>query len=451
MRLDFGKTRRGYCDGLSRRQALRIGGVGLLGGLSLPRLLELQAKAAAPAGAPAAKAKSCIVLWLDGGPSTIDMWDMKPEAPAEIRGPYRPIATNVPGTFVGEHCRECAQVADKYTILRSHTHADNGHTTGNYYVWTGYKPDFADGTNSRVPNNVLFPSLGSIVARELGASGPLPPYINMPNPLTAGGPGFYGAEHGPFVIENDPVQPDFEVKDLRPPQGTSAERLSLRRRVLQGLEQIESERIARGRAGTMSTYYDKAYDLIASPEAQAAFDINAEPAETRARYGYTSLGQCALLSRRLVEAGCRFVGIDHGSWDTHFTCFPSLENDLIPHADRAFAALVGDLEERGLLESTLVVMLGEMGRTPRINADAGRDHWSMAQSVLFAGGGVKPGQIIGATDKQAAVPTEHPVTVEDLLHTMLTLLGIDSAKTYYTPLGRPVPLVNGGKMVPGLV
>jgi len=388
---------------------------------------------------------------LDGGPSTIDMWDMKPEAPSEIRGPYRPIATNVPGTFVGEHCGECAKVADKFTILRSHTHADNGHTTGNYYFWTGYKPDFADGTNSRVPNNVLFPSLGSIVARELGASGPLPPYINMPNPLTAGGPGFYGAEHGPFVIENDPVQPDFEVKDLRPPRGASAGRLSLRRRVLQGLEQIESERIARGRAGTMSTYYDKAYDLITSPQAQAAFDINAEPAETRARYGHTSLGQCALLSRRLVEAGCRFVGIDHGSWDTHFTCFPSLENDLIPHADRAFAALVTDLEERGLLESTLVVMLGEMGRTPRINADAGRDHWSMAQSVLFAGGGVKPGQIIGATDKQAAAPTEHPVTVEDLLHTLLTLLGIDSEKTYYTPLGRPVPLVNGGKMIPGLV
>jgi hypothetical protein len=289
-----------------------------------------------------------------------------------------------------------------------------------------------------------------VVSRELGPRGSAPPYINLPDPMQAGGPGFYGAEHAPFVIESDPVQPDFEVKDLRLLDSVKADRMSLRRRLLAGVEKIERQR-ASGRAEAMSTYYEKAYELITSPEAKKAFDINAEPEKVRAEYGHTSLGQSALLARRLVESGCRFVGIDHGSWDTHFTCFPSLENDLIPHADRAFAALVCDLEERGLLESTLVVMLGEMGRTPRVNADAGRDHWSLAQSVLFAGGGVKPGQIIGATDKQAAAPTEHPVSVEDLLHTMLTLLGIDTGKTYYTPLGRPVPIVNGGKMVPGLV
>ena len=200
----------------------------------------------------------------------------------------------------------------------------------------------------------------------------------------------------------------------------------------------------------MSQYYQKAYDLISSPEAQA-LDIHREPESLRQKYGYTSLGQCALLARRLVEAGCRFIGIDHGSWDTHFTCFPSLQHDLIPHADRAFGTLVNDLEERGLLDSTLVLMLGEMGRTPRVNDQAGRDHWSMAQSVVFAGGGIKPGQVIGATDKQAAAPVSDPVSVEDILRTILAQMGIDTTKTYYTPLGRPVPIVNGGKIIPGLV
>jgi uncharacterized protein (DUF1501 family) len=201
----------------------------------------------------------------------------------------------------------------------------------------------------------------------------------------------------------------------------------------------------------MSTYYEKAYNLITSPAAKKAFDLKAEPEAVRAAYGHTSLGQCSLLGRRLVEAGCRFVGIDHGSWDTHFTCFPSLEKELIPHADRAFSALVTDLERRGMLDSTLVVMMGEMGRTPRINNEAGRDHWSQAQSVLFAGGGVKPGQVLGATDKHAAFPTADPVSVEDILRTVFHLMGIDTTKTYYTPLGRPVPIVNGGRIIPDLV
>jgi len=430
----------GYCDGISRRQALRIGGTGMMAGLSLPGLLELEARAGTSLPR---KAEACILLFLEGGPSTIDMWDMKPEAPAEIRGPYKPIPTSVPGTFVGEHCPLSAKVADKYTILRSHSHKDNGHTTGYHYVLTGYKADFADGTNSRVPNNVLFPSLGSIVSREIGPRSPVPVYVNMPVPMTAGGPGFYGAEHAPFVIENDPVQPDFQVKDLPLTAGVDAARLRRRRQLLEGFEQ----RDLRGRPGTMSTYYDKAYELITSAEARQAFDINQEPESVRREYGHTSLGQCALLARRLVEAGCRFVGIDHGSWDTHFTCFPSLENDLIPHADRAFSALVCDLEQRGLLDTTLVVMMGEMGRTPRINNQAGRDHWSMAQSVLLAGGGIKRGVVVGATDKQAAYPTTDPVSVPDLLRTLFHQIGIDTTKTYLTPLGRPVPIVDGGRVV----
>jgi hypothetical protein len=405
--------------------------------------LQAHAATAAPP-----KASACIFLFLEGGPSTIDMWDMKPEAPAEIRGPYRPIATSVPGTFVGEHCKLSAQVADKFTILRSHTHNDNGHTTGYHYVMTGYKADFADGTDSRSPNNVLYPSLGSIVARELGPKTSVPVYVNMPYPMLSGGPGFYGADYAPFVIESDPVQPDFEVRDLQLGDPAAADRLELRKRLLAGIDRDRSDG---GRAAVMSKYYDKAYDLITSPEAKKAFDIRSEPESVRRKYGHTSLGQCALLARRLVESGCRFVGVDHGSWDTHFTCFPSLEKDLIPHADQAFSALVTDLEERGMLDSTLVVMMGEMGRTPRINNEAGRDHWSQAQSVLFAGGGVKPGQVIGATDKQAAYPTSDPVSVHDIIYTIFHQMGIDTSRQYYTPLGRPVPIASGGQLIPHLV
>ena len=439
---------RAFCDGVSRRQALRLGGVGLLGGLTLPRWFERPARAAGPLGA---KAQACIFLFLEGGPSTIDMWDLKPDAPVEIRGPYRPIATSVPGTHVGEHCWRSAKIAEKFSILRSHTHNDNGHTTGYHYCMTGYRADFPDGADSRIPNNVLYPSLGSIVSRELGPRSNLPVYVNMPNPMTSGGPGFYGADHAPFTIETDPVQPDFQVKDSLPPQGAAADRFRSRRDLLAGLENRRGDSTNADRASAMAKYYEKAYDLITSPEAQAAFDIQSEPEATRARYGYTSLGQCALLGRRLVEAGCRFVGVDHGSWDTHFTCFPSLEKDLIPSADQAFSALVCDLEERGLLDSVLVVMMGEMGRTPRINADAGRDHWSQAQSVLFAGGGTQPGRVIGATDKHASLPTSDPVSVHDIIHTIFHLMGVDTTKEYHTPLGRPVPLVSGGKMIPGLV
>jgi hypothetical protein len=436
-----------YCDRVTRRQALRLGSVGLIGGLTLPRLFELQAVAGN--GKPP-QAKSVIFLFLEGGPSTIDMWDLKPDAPAEIRGPYQPISTNVPGTFVGEHCPLTAKICDKFTMLRSHSHKDNGHNTGYHYCMTGYKAAFADGQAGGVPNNLLFPSLGSIVARELGPRGNIPVYVNLPDPMESGGPGFYGPEFAPFVLETDPVQPDFEVRDLRLAPGVTSERLERRRRLLGVMEQSPSTG-ERSRAAVMSTYYEKAYRMITAPDARKAFDLSQEHAKVRERYGYTSLGQCALLARRLVEAGSRFVGIDNGSWDTHFSQFPSLKEDLIPSADRAFSALVTDLHDRGLLDSTLVIMMGEMGRTPQINNRAGRDHWSMTQTVLWAGGGVKAGQVIGATDKHCAYPTTEPYGVEDVICTIFHQMGIDTTKTYYTPLGRPVPIVNGGKVIPGLV
>lgn len=429
---------------LNRRNVLRLGGCGLLAGLSLPRLLEWEAVAAT--GKPAS-AKACIFIFLEGGPSTIDLWDLKPNAPAEIRGPYKPIPTVAPGTQIGSLCEGSAKVADKFTLIRSHSHNDNGHTTGYHLVMTGRKAGFPDGQNP-VPNNLVYPSLGSIVSRELGLRGAVPPYINVPQAMAAGGPGFYGAEHAPFVIENDPAQPDFEVKDMRLPDGVDKSRLEKRLRLRDVVD--GGAAAGGGRSKAISTYYEKAHDLVTSPAAQKAFDLSREPAEVREKYGHTTIGQCALLARRLVEAGCRFVGVDNKGWDMHFTCFPSLD-DMVPKVDRAFAALVTDLHERGMLDSTLVIMMGEMGRTPRINAQAGRDHWSQAQSILMAGGGVKPGRVIGATDKHAAAPIADPVGVDDLLFTIFNLMGIDTTKTYYTPLGRPVPILGGGKMIPGIV
>jgi uncharacterized protein (DUF1501 family) len=442
MHIDLGLSSLGS---LTRRDALRLGASGLFAGLTLPRLFQLEALAAS---AKPAKAKACIFLFLEGGPSTIDMWDLKPNAPAEIRGPYKQIRTSVTGTLIGEHLPQCAKIAHKYTILRSHGHADNGHNTGYHWLMTGYKPDFADG-HTRVPSNVLYPSAGSIISRELGPRGTLPPYVNLPHPMQAGGPGFYGSEHAPFVIESDPVQPDFEVKDLRPDAALGQRRTNLRRRLLDDIERLDDRK--QGRAAAMSTYYEKAHNLVTSKEAKKAFDIKAEPQAVRERYGYTTLGQCSLLARRLVEAGCRFVGIDHSGWDHHFTIFPSLEKDMLPHVDRAFSALVTDLDQRGLLESTLVIMMGEMGRTPRINNAAGRDHWSQAQSVLFAGGGTKPGQVLGATDKHASAPASDPVGIHDILRTLFHQMGIDTTKTYYSPLGRPISVVDGGELIRGLV
>ena len=439
----FGSDSR-FCDGISRRRMLRVGGTGLLGGLGLPLLLQLQAEAAS---VRPARAKACIFFQLEGGPSHIDMWDMKPEAPSEIRGPFSPISTNVPGTQISQLMPLCSQVAGKFTILRSHSHNDNAHQTGRHWVMTGYPPNFADGQARGIPFNELYPSLGSIVSRELGKGGDVPPYIEMPNALGPGGPGFYGAKYGPFTIDNDPAQPDFSVRDLSVPDAVGQSRFQLRQRLLAGAEQLSSVNQMVARPKSLTTYYDQALELMTSSKARDAFNIQLESPELREKYGYSSIGQCALLSRRLVEAGCRFIGIDHGSWDTHFDNFTSHEKALCPPTDRALSALLTDLDDRGMLDETLIVMMGEMGRTPRINNDAGRDHWSACQTVILAGGGIKRGVVVGASDATASYPITQPYGIQDLLRTIFFLMGIDSDKIHTTPLGRPVPIVNGGKKI----
>jgi hypothetical protein len=433
-----------HCDGISRRQMLRLGSTSLLGGIGLPSLLQLQAIAATPA---AARAKACIFIMLEGGPSHLDMWDLKPDAPAEIRGPFQPISTVVPGTQISQLLPHCAKVVDKFTILRSHSHADNAHQTGRHWVLTGYPPNFQDGQARGVPFNELYPSIGSIISRELGPGGQVPPYVEIPNALGPGGPGFYGAKYAPFTIDNDPSQADFAVRDLGLPPAVGEDRFSRRQRMLAEAERLGAGRLATGRAETLGSYYEQAVSMVTSPQARHAFAIQSESNATRERYGLTSIGQCALLARRLVEAGCRFIGIDHGSWDTHTDNFSSHEKALVPPTDMALSALVSDLDERGMLDETLVVMMGEMGRTPRINNDAGRDHWSQCQTVILAGGGVKRGAVVGASDKTASYPTTQPYGIQDLLRTVFHLVGVDADKVYHTPLGRPVPIVNGGARI----
>jgi len=429
---------------LDRRQLLRIGGSGWLTGISLPTLLQWQAEAALPT---TPKAKAIIFIMLEGGPSHIDMWDMKPEAPSEIRGPFKPISTVVPGTMISELMPRCAQIVDKFTILRSHSHNDNAHQTGRHWLLTGYPPSFADGQAKGVPFNELYPSIGSIVSRELGQQGHVPPYVELPNPLGPGGPGFYGPNYAPFTINNDPAQPDFEVRDLKTPAGISPDRFMRRQKLRSDIRSLGPGHESTGKATTFDSYYEKAVALVTSKEAREAFDIQAESVSLRERYGYSSIGQSALLARRLVQAGCRFIGIEHGSWDTHTDNFSSHEKALCPPTDQAFSALVTDLEEQGMLDETLVVMMGEMGRTPKINADAGRDHWSQCQTVILAGGGIKRGAVIGASDSTASFPTTTPYGIQDLLRTFFYLLGVDADRVYHTPLGRPVPIVNGGKKI----
>ncbi|MEN9557266.1 MAG: hypothetical protein RLZZ232_3552, partial [Planctomycetota bacterium] len=320
---------------LTRRRMLRFGGTGFLSGLSLPLMLQLQAQAAT---VRPARAKACIFFMLEGGPSHIDMWDLKPDAPAEIRGPFRPVSTVVPGTQISELLPLSAGIVDKLTILRSHSHADNAHQTGRHWLLTGYPPAFADGQAKGVPFNELYPSIGSIISRELGPRGAVPPYVEIPNALGPGGPGFYGAQYGPFTIDNDPVQADFRVRDLDVPDAISHERFARRQKMLADAERLGAGALATGRAETLRAYYEKAVDLVTSPEARRAFDLQSEVHEVRERYGFSSIGQCALMARRLVEAGCRFIGIEHGSWDTHFDNFTSHEKTLVPPTDRALAA-----------------------------------------------------------------------------------------------------------------
>lgn len=431
-----------YCDGISRRGFLRLGSVA---GLSLAQILRLQQ---AQAAVDAQKSVNCIFIFIIGGMAHQDMWDPKPNAPAEIRGDFRPISTAVPGMQITELLPHVAKVTDKLSLIRSMTHNDPDHTAGYHVMMTGQHPGTGPAFNRNVANNNVHPSFGSMVARLGKSSGSLPPYISLPNFLNSGGPAFLGASCAPFVIEADPASPDFSVRDIVLPEGVTSDRGIRRQEALRRLKEFEQKaEQASKEARSLDVFQQKAISLMTSKEAKLAFDISREDERTREEYGMTSLGQCCLMGRRLVEAGCRFVSIENGHWDTHRQNTMSLRDLLVPPLDRSLAALLTDLDRRSLLDSTLVVVATEFGRTPRINQMAGRDHWPGAFSVVMAGGGVKPGRIIGATDKDAASVTDRPTTPADFAATLLTILGIDPQTIIHTPVGRPIQLASGGRPV----
>ena len=464
-----------FCDGIHRRDALRVGAIG---GLTLAEAMHLQALSApkASGGRKPAGDVNCIFLFIVGGMPHQDMWDLKPEAPVEIRGDFKPIKTKTPGVHISELLPNIAKVTDKFALLRGMRHTDSDHGRGFHVMMTGKKAGTGD-FNGKKDNN-QHPSIGSMVAR-LAKPGPLPSYISLPNFLNSGGASFLGASYGPFVIEADPAAPEFAVRDITLPGGVSSSRSQRRREALREMNRTvvarspdratgataglpgahETSGRSKGGVGrpapngipkqvkALDRFYQKAYSLMASKKAKEAFEIKREPAKLRRKYGMTSIGQCCLLARRMVEAGSRFVSIENGHWDTHRKNTWSLKEVLCPAFDQAIPALLTDLEDRGLLDNTLVVVTTEFGRTPRINKLLGRDHWPNAFSILMAGAGVKGGQVIGKTDKQAAEVTHRPITPEDMTATILNRLGIDHKTTLHTPLGRPVPLVDGGKVV----
>jgi hypothetical protein len=376
---------------------------------------------------------------------------LKPDAPAEFRGEFSPIDTNVPGVRICELMARTAKQMDKFSLIRSFRHHNSDHGPADHYMQTGYFP--TAGFNANLNPNNQRPAHGSVIARKLGPRGSVPPYICLPKMHPSGGPAYLGAASAPFVVEADPNAPNFAVPDVVPPPSLETARLDNRKKLLGDLDRFQKSAEARANkdAAAMGTFREKAFDLMTSPQAKKAFDLSAEPEKLREEYGRTSLGQSCLLARRLVEAGVRCVSIDHTNWDTHDGNFATLKRDLLPALDAALATLFRDLAERSLLASTLVIVTGEFGRTPRINKNAGRDHWGPAFTVAVGGGGVKGGQVVGKSDARAEKPASDPYGPEDMCATMYRLLGIDPEDEFLTPEGRPVKIVNNGRVIQELI
>ncbi len=427
---------------IGRRTFLKVGALGL-GGLALPGLLRLRARGAQAAGG---SHKSVILVWQAGGPSHIDMYDLKPSAPAEVRGEFKPIATSVPGIHISEHLPKQAKVMDKLAILRSAYHTNAGHGMGAQWMLTGYMPTIE-------VNDNIYPSCGSVVAKLRGANAPgLPAYVNLPHVLSLGKAAYLGASYNPFAPDSDPNHENFQVRNLRMNWRVDASRLNRRRDLLQSLDTIRRDVDTRGDLSGLDSFYRDGLEMVTNARALKAFDIRREPDRLREQYGRNDLGQCCLLARRLVEAGVTFVTIQAGGgWDTHGDNFKQLKTSLLPKYDQAVAALVSDLCDRGLQNDVLVMAMGEFGRTPKINPQAGRDHWPGAMSILYAGGGLKMGQAVGTTNASAEYPTSKPATPGCVLSTMYHVLGIDYRHVFYDDGQRPLPVLNEGEPVQELV
>jgi hypothetical protein len=425
------------CDGMTRRELIKVGSCSFLG-LGLTEFLALKANADAP-DKPKSKGQdrdiSVILLWMAGGPSHVDTFDPKPDAPMTIRGPFEAIDTKVTGMRISEHLPKLAKQADKFSIIRSLTHGDGAHERAQHYLQTGYLP---------IPT-MEFPSYGAVLAKERGMANNLPPYVTLLGGSDGMGAGYLGGSFNPFFAGN-PNDSNYRVPDLSLPNGVARKRLDRRRALLETLDTLARSNDS---VKSMDTYFNNAYKLVTSTDSQKAFDIGVEDGKIRDMYGRNPFGQACLLARRLVSSGVRFITITQGGWDTHENNFPSLKNNLLPTVDQGFAALLRDLKDRGMLDTTLVLWMGEFGRTPEINKNSnpGRDHWPNAMSVAIAGGGTRGGQVIGETDEKAMGPKERAIHVEDLAATIYHSLGIDPEKEYLTPTGRPVRLANDGKVI----
>ena len=436
-----------------RRAFLRAGLLGTAG-LSLPGLLRHEAKAGTTS--KGGRQPSVIILWMRGGPSHHDMWDPKPEAPVEIRGEFGTIPTRVPGIILSDLMPMCAKVMDKWSIVRSLHHHDAGHSAGDQICFTGYN----SGPN---PDENVHPSCGSIVSKQLGHRSPtLPAYVMIPRNVPGTGAAYLGAAHKAFETMADPANDGpFRLPNFDLPRGLSVDRLSDRRALLSSFDSLRRDMDNTGQLDAMDRFGQKAWSILTSPAARDAFDLDREPAKLRERYGFLpafdpkasdrcgapAWSQRILLARRLVEAGVRLVTVDLRWWDTHVKGFESLKLGFLPRFDRAYSALIEDLDARGLLESTLVVAWGEFGRTPRVNAQAGRDHYPNVFSAALAGGPVKGGRVVGESDAKGAFPKSNPKTPQDVLATLYAHLGIDTEAQYLTGSGRPVSVLPSGKPI----
>jgi hypothetical protein len=445
------KTRAGrLCDGLSRREWLQVGGMGLLG-LGLPNLLRAEKSKTNKHAAPAsARAKSCIMLFLAGGPSHHDMWDMKPAAPAEVRGEFKPISTTVPGIQVCEHLPRLASQAHRFALIRSaHHRVSNAHAAAVYTTLTG--EDRGDATIAITLSPRDYPAIGSVLGYLRPPERPIVPFVSLPY-ITAEGaggppqPGIYGGWLGrrfdPLIVLKDPNAPDFGVPEMRLVADVTPERLGDRHGLLADLNRRMDNFLASDSSRMMDEHQRRAFTLLTSDVTRQAFDLSREDPKLRDAYGRNIYGQSTLLSRRLIEAGTRMVCLKwapdaNATWDTHGQNFKKLRDELLPQLDLALGTLLGDLAGRGLLDETLVVCMGEFGRTPKVNGGAGRDHWAPVMSALVAGGGMKMGQAVGSSTSRGERPKDRPVTCPQVLSTFYHVMGIDPSQTFLDGTGRP--------------
>jgi len=447
-RLDADKTVH-FCDGLTRRDFLHAGSLTLLG-LSMPDLVGLKAYGAISPE----KDINCIFLFLVGAPSQIDTWDMKPNAPAEIRGPYKPIPTNADGIQISELFPRMARHADKFSLVRSVYHtAAAVHDTGHQMMQTG----------RLFQGGIEYPHIGCVLAKLKGPKGDVPPHVLMPHPIgNTGGnmphgqtAGFLGKTFDPFVLNADPSDPNFKVPDMLPPDYISAVRVDRRRSWRDAIDKAVSYFESSQDAKLMDSTFSQAYTLMSSAKAREAFELGQESQTMRAKYGMNRFGQGCLLARRLIERGVRFVTINmfetvfnELTWDIHgsapFTSISSMKDLLGPMFDNAYSSLLEDLQDHGLLDTTVVVATGEFGRTPKINPAGGRDHWPQCWTMVMAGGGIKGGRVVGSSDEIGAAPQDRPVTPAEVAATIYQALGISLEIDLPGPQGRPIRLVDHG-------